>query len=139
MGYVSATRQTAPDFLVSVANALDRTMPTKEYHEIRNPEEGEAQTSNSCGVRRISQMFGDQPDQPSWYITLYKAGLWANRIWLLPLKQMQSRAWVAYASLSEFFFLQLGFPLLHSFLRAHIRHPCQCKCGMWYFAERHDR
>jgi len=38
MGYLPATRQTTPDFLVSVTNALGRTMATDEHDEIRSPE-----------------------------------------------------------------------------------------------------
>jgi len=38
MGYIPATRQTTPDFLVSVTNALGRTMASKEHDEIRSPE-----------------------------------------------------------------------------------------------------
>ena len=38
MGYVPAARQTTPDFLVSVTNALSRRIATKEHDEIRSPE-----------------------------------------------------------------------------------------------------
>ena len=38
MGYVPTTRQTTPDFLVSVTNPLSRTIATKEHNEIRDSE-----------------------------------------------------------------------------------------------------
>ena len=84
IGYVPAARQTTPDFLVSVTNALGRIMATTEYDEIRSSE-------RSSGVRGYYQNSEIKKINQALTLPRTRQILWANRIWLPPIVTLPRR------------------------------------------------